>query len=266
MTPKKVIYYSSYDEDFSKAVITPRKIGDDYVYVRTSLFSRISAFLRYRLIAAPLAFLYLKIKFGRRIVNKKALKSVKDSGYFIFSNHTQDIGDAVSPAITAYPRRVYVIVHPDNVSMPFLGKITPLLGALPLPDTKAAAKNFFEAIKTRLEEKCAVAIYPEAHIWPYCTKIRPFKSDSFRYPVRFDLPVFCVTNTYKKRKLSKKPKMISYVDGPFYPDKSLSYTARAGKLCTEVYECMCHRAENSDCEYVEYRPIEEKPGTDITKG
>ena len=257
MEQKKVIYYSGFDEEFSKAVIVPKKIGDDYVYIKTSFWGRLSSFLSYRLIAAPLAFLYLKLKFHRKLINKKALKKASD-GYFLIGNHTQDIGDAVAPAMTAYPRRVYVVVHANNVSMPVLGRFTPSLGALPLPDTRAATKNFFAAIEKALENKCAVALYPEAHIWPYYTKIRPFGEAAFRYPVRYDKPVFCFTNTYKKRRFGKNPKMISYIDGPFYPDGSLSQSERMKKLRDEVYECMCKRAENSDIEYIEYRPAAEK--------
>ena len=40
--------------------------------------------------------------------------------------------------------------------------------------------------------------------------------------MQFDVPVFCFTNTYQKRKFSSKHRIVTYVDGPFFADKSLS--------------------------------------------
>ncbi len=97
-----------------------------------------------------------------------------------------------------------------------------------------------------------IAIYPEAHIWPYYTKIRPFDEKSFRYPVDFDKPVFSFTNTYQKRKFSKKPKMVTYVDGPFFPDASVPKKARQLKLRNEVYDAMTKRSQANNIEVIKY--------------
>ena len=90
---RTVIYYK--DElldEFSTAVITPKKIGDDWVYIHTSLFKKFTHFFWYRIVATPLAFLYLKIKFHHKTVGREKLKAC-GSGYFLYGNHTQDIGD-----------------------------------------------------------------------------------------------------------------------------------------------------------------------------
>ena len=58
-------------------------------------------------------------------------------------------------------------------------------------------KNFINAIETHLNRKHPITIYPEAHIWPYYTKIRPFRDVSFRYPIQYKKPTFCMTNTYQ---------------------------------------------------------------------
>lgn len=255
---KKVIYYSDeLNDELSSAQIVPKHIGDDYVYIYRSPIKRFTHFFWYRMVATPLAFLYLKIKFRHSIKNKKVLKEYKKTGYFLFGNHTQDIGDALIPTMLIFPKTTYAIVHPNNVSMPYLGRVTPSMGALPLPDTRIAAKNFMDAVKTRIEEGKCVNIYPEAHIWPYYTKIRPFTDLSFRYPARMMTPVFCFTNTYKKTRLFRRPKIVSYIDGPFFPDKSLNINERSKKLRDEVYSAMCGRAALSDYEYIEYRKREE---------
>jgi hypothetical protein len=48
--------------------------------------------------------------------------------------------------------------------------------------------------------------------------------------------------------------VITYLDGPFYPDKSLPIKERAQKLCDELYTKMIERSKESDCEYIRYLP------------
>ena len=95
-------------------------------------------------------------------------------------------------------------------------------------------------------------IYPEAHIWPYYTDIRPFKDTSFRYPVQTKVPVFCLTNTYQRRAKSKTPQKMTYIDGPIYPDEALSAKGQKEMLRNAVYETMKARAKNNTMELVHY--------------
>ena len=258
MAKQRVIYYTDeLNDEFSSAVITPKRIDGTYCYVKKSPLAALTHFFAYRVIAAPIAFLYSKLVFGRRIKNAHVTKGVK-GGYFLFGNHTQAVGDALMPHFINFRRAKYVVVHPNNVSMPVLGRVTPTLGALPLPDDMTAAKNFMAAMKHRVEQGNVIFIYPEAHIWPYFVGIRPFPDTSFYYPIKFDVPVFCFTNTYQKRKLRKKPRIVTYVDGPFYPDKSLPLARQRGELRDRVYHTMCERARVSNQEYVKYIKKEEE--------
>lgn len=255
--PQKTIYYTNELEDeFSTAQITPKTIDGNYKYNGGPFFALGKLFF-YEIIAKPLAFCFMKIKFGHKIINKKLLKDAKKEGYFLYGNHTNDIADALIPSLICFPKDVSVIVHPNNVSMPFLGKITPYLGALPLPDNAKAAKNFNKAIRYRLKKKNCITIYPEAHIWPYYTKIRPFKDTSFGYPLKMDRKVFCFTNTYQKRRFRKTPKMVTYIDGPFFADQSLSIMEQRQSLRNQVYEAMCKAAKKSNVEMIQYIKIED---------
>ncbi len=261
MKEKKVIYFQNeLTDEFSTAQITPKKIDGSYVYCHDSAFKRFTHIFWYRIVFTPIAFAYVKCKFSHRIVGKELLKEHRDVGYFMYGNHTQDIGDAFLPNTLNLPQHNYVIVHPNNVSMPFLGRITPSLGALPLPDDFEALRNFTRAVERRISEGHTVVIYPEAHIWPYYTGIRPFSDASFCYPAKTGAPVFCFTNTYQARKHSKKPRIVTYIDGPFFPDKTLSAKAQRKDLRDQVYQCMCQRAKNSTVTYIEYIKREEKDG------
>ena len=254
---KQIIYYKNELEDeFSTAKITPKIIDEHYNY-KTSLGFFVGHLFFYELIAKPLAFCFLKLKFRHKIVNRHLLKEAKKEGYFLYGNHTNDIADALIPSMLSFPKDVYVIVHPNNVSMPFLGKITPYLGALPLPDDKKAAKNFGNALKQKIDQKHCVTIYPEAHIWPYYTKIRPFKDTSFGYPIKQNAKVFCFTNTYQKRKGCKTPRIVTYIDGPFFADSNLPLKEQRAQLRNQVFEAMTRDAKNSNVEMIQYIKAEE---------
>lgn len=254
---KRVIYYQDeLNDDFSLDEIEPKQIDENYCYVHKSFFKKLTHFFWYRIVFTPIAFFHTKIFFKNKIVNKKILKEYKKSGYFLYGNHTQNIADAYIPNMITFPKDSYMIVHRNNVSMPILGKITPSLGALPIPDNNLKAyRNFLNAIETRLKQNACIVIYPEAHIWPYYTKIRPFVDTSFHYPIKYDVPSFCLTNTYQKRKFLKKPKIVTYIDGPFFPNKDLSISEQKKDLRDRIYKCMVERSKLSNVEYIEYKKV-----------
>lgn len=263
MKERKVIYYSDEQNDeFSSAVITPIKIDGSYKYDRTKGFSAAVRFFFYRIFATPLAIIYCKLFLHYKCVNRKVLKPFRKKGLYLYGNHTSNYGDPLMPNLFAFPRNVYFIVHPNNVSMKFLGTVNRYIGAIPLPDDVKAAKNFTAFINSRIENRDIVAIYPEAHIWPYYTKIRNFSDKSFGYPARTGTPVFCFTNTYQKRfflgKELKKPKIRTFIDGPFYPDMEKPLGDRKKELRDSVYSAMVSRSDLSDKEYVIYKRKEQQ--------
>lgn len=253
MNKKKIIYYNDeLNDEFSEAVLERPTIDENYVYCRGSKWRYFTHFFWYRIVAMPLAFLYTKVAFRHKIVGAEVLKPYRNVGYFMYGNHTQDIGDALMPNMIEKCKDKYIIVNPANLSVPFVGRVINSLGALPLPDNLKANKNFLCAVERRITECNAIVIYPEAHIWPYYTGIRPFLDTSFTYPVRLSSPVFCFTNTYHKRRFSKMPRIVTYIDGPFFPDENLSPRESRKKLRDEVYKKMCERASLSTVKVIEY--------------
>lgn len=253
MKRKRIQYYDDeLKDEFSTAQITPKPIDSSYRYDRTSRWERIVYFFWYRLVAPPLALGFLKTVHRHRIFGKEKLRDCREKGCFLYGNHTQDIGDALIPHFLRFTKRTSLIVHPNNVSMPILGRLTPYLGAIPLPDDMEAYRHFLHSLDRRIEEGHQIVIYPEAHIWPYYTGIRPFSDESFIYPVRAGVPVFCFTNTYQKRHFGKKPRIVTYVDGPFLPDPSLSPRKQRRELRDRIYETMKARASLSEIAFIQY--------------
>lgn len=254
MENRKVIYYTDeLNEEFSKAKIVPRRIDENYKYLHKNPLWNIASFIVQNILSMPIKYLYAKIKFKIRYIGKEKLKRYKKEGYFIYVNHTQEFADTFIPSLANYPKRNYFIVNPENVSMKFLKVIVEMLGAIPIPSNKKAMKNFLDAVEKRIQKGSSITIYPEAHIWPYYTKIRPFKAVSFKYPVQLEKPTFCITNTYiKDEKRKNKVKIVSYIDGPFFAKNGLTKKEQQQDLRDQVYECMVTRSKNSNIEYIKY--------------
>lgn len=248
-----VIYFKDELNDEFSGIKRPKaNLDENFVYIHKNVFWNILRFFVYRVFLTPFAYFYLKFKFHIKYVNKNVLKGYKHKGYFMYGNHTNVPADAFIPNMLSFPQNCYVVVNSENVAVKGTQNIMMMLGAIPIPDSFNGMKNFIGAIEKRSIQKSMIMIYPEAHIWPYYTKIRPFKSTSFRYPVQFSDPVFCFTTTYQKRKHSKKPRMVIYVDGPFYSDNNIDEFKRKDDLRNKVYETMVERSKNSDCEYIKY--------------
>lgn len=250
----KIIYYEDeLNDEFSKSSIEPRIIDENYKYVHKNPLWNLCSFVLQNILSVPIKILYAKIKFRIKYIGKEKIKQYRNEGYFIYGNHTQPFADTFIPSIPMYPKRNFLIVNPVNISLKGTGTLVEMLGAMPIPSNKSAMKNFLEAIKQKMNKGYAITIYPEAHIWPYYTKIRPFKDVSFKYPIQLEKPAFCITNTYQSYgKNNKKIKIVSYIDGPFYPNKELTLKEQQKELRNKIYNCMDERSKNSNIEHIKY--------------
>ncbi len=251
MKNREVIYYKDeLNDEFSTAKIEAKKIDKNYKYEHSFLWEACSYLLQ-NIFSMPIKIGYSKIKFRLKYIGREKLKKYKNTGYFIYANHTQPFADTFIPSVANYPKRNFLIVNPANVSIKYAGHIIEMLGAIPTPDDKTAAKNFLQTIEKRIKQKYSVTIYPEAHIWPYYTKIRPFKDVSFKYPVELNVPVFSLTNTYQSYG-KNKIKIVSYIDGPFFAKNELNKKEKQKDLRNIVYKTMQERSKNSNVEYIKY--------------
>ena len=254
---KTYFYSDELNDDFAFAYVKKQKqIEDNYRYISHNIFFMILEFFVYRIIMTLIAIfscLHKRVKIKNRKIVRKA-----HGKYFLFGNHTQIPDDAYIPNLIGFPRKSFIIVNPDAVSFKGFEWFVKMSGSLPVPSKISGLKNFMNAIERRIDHHHPIVVYPEAHIWPYYTKIRPFKSTAFRYPIKYDVPAYCFTTTYQKRKFSKKPKITVYVDGPFYPKQDLHGKEQEIELRNQVYNCMVERSKNSTYEYYKYYKRVEK--------
>lgn len=240
-------YYNTYEDDFVNSNNQNYKLDNNYKWIKKGLFYKIISFIIY-IPFLIYGFIYTKFILKVKFKNKKILKNYKN--YFIYSNHTLPMGDAFNPYIALFPNKPYIIVSPSNLGIPFIGKLLPFLGALPIPESIKQMKIFIDSINT-ISKKSPIVIYPEAHVWPYCTFIRDFKSTSFEFPINNNIPVFTMTTTYQKGK--KKPKITIYFDGPFYADDLNSKKEKIKNLHDKVYNSMVQNSKWSNYDYYIYK-------------
>ena len=117
MEAKKVIYYEDeLNDEFSEAKIEPRIIDANYRYSKNPLWDFCSLIVQ-NIASMPIKVLYSKIKFRLKYIGKENFKKCKNTGYFIYGNHTQAFADTFIPSVANYPKRNFLIVNPENVSM-----------------------------------------------------------------------------------------------------------------------------------------------------
>jgi len=252
----KVFYYESESCDFFTQNKPLPKIDENYKY-KKGFFGRLYEFFLHRIVAPPIAFPYIKLFVREKYYGREKLKPYKKRAYFLYLNHTQPVADAVSPNVMIFPKKLRIIVNKENLALPGIGKATKFLGAIPLPDNLRAAKNFSDAVADALRHKNAIAVYPEAHVWPYYTGIRDFGAEALEPAVKNMVPVFTATRVYRATKKGRRPRQEIYIDGPFFPDDAVSKKEARLKLKSEIISAMRERASLSDCEFIKYVNVQD---------
>lgn len=254
---KKVLYYTDeLRDDFGNTVKRLRPLPADYTYAKRDPFSRFASFFLYRVLARPVVWVYVKVKFRHRFVGKTALCKEK-GGSFVYKNHVLVAGDAFLPHVISAQKRSYILTGKEANSLRPILPLLRALGNIPLGQSRAQSVSMLRCMRRRIGEGASITVYPEAHIWPYYTQIRPFPADSFHYPVSLQAPVYCATTCFQKKRFGKTPRAVTFIDGPFYPEAGKSRAENAAYLRNKCYETMCARAaEHSTYAAYEYRKKE----------
>lgn len=252
MKKKKVFYYTNeLTDDFAETVKNRQPLPDNYRYLHDTWYEKLLGFIAYRLLLTPFAWLYVKLKFGQKFVRSKASKKLK-CGHFIYSTHTLPLADVFLPSLITLKRKNYLLAGEQANSLKKLLGVMRSIGSIPITGNACKNREMLRCVKTRLSQGASVTIFPEAHVWPLYTQIRPYPVVSFKYAVMLNAPVLAMTNCFQKRKFRKTPKVITFIDGPFYPDVTLDKRERAEALHKQVYETMQARAK----QYSTYSPYE----------
>lgn len=253
---KKIVYYQDpVNDDFAENPTKPYKINDDFKYIRKNPLFTFPAFILYHVIAIPIFYLILKIKYHVKVENKKALRQLRHTGYFIYTNHTQNIVDAFINHASLFHRKGHIIANNNVYSLKGLKTIVNMLGTLPIPNTMIQSKKLFDAIKYNINKKHVVVIFPEAHVWPYYNDIRLFSESSFIFPVTLNKPIIVTTVTYRERKIfkNKHPYITLHVSKPVFPKLGVPVKENQAYLRDFAYCIMKSTVKKANSyEYIHY--------------
>lgn len=257
---ERVFYYESEEDDPIKTDEQEKKVEvglpDNYEFIPKHWLVRVYSAILFRIFWI-FGQWYERHYWQAKFYGREKLKEARGRGYLIYANHTNPFHDVFGPAVAA-DRRIFTIISPVNLKIPGIGKLLPYIGGLPLGKTIEEKKAFNTAVDKRLRQKKVLVVYPEAHVWPYATKIRQFPAGdrSFKYATRNNLPIYTMTTTYHKRKDKKHgdlPRMDVYIDGPFWPNLEKGDDVARADLAEKAYDSMVKYSKKSTYEYFVYR-------------
>ncbi|MCQ2792374.1 MAG: 1-acyl-sn-glycerol-3-phosphate acyltransferase [Bacilli bacterium] len=253
---KKVVYYNDLvNDDFAENPTKHYRISDKFKYIHKNIFYRFFSFILYHVIAKPIFFLILKIKYHVRVKNRKAIRQLRATGFFVYSNHTQNIIDAFINHTMLFHRKGHIIANNDVYSLKGLRTIVNMLGTMPIPNDMIQSKKFYDAVSYYIKKKHIIVVFPEAHVWPYYNDIRPFPSTSFIFPVTLNKPIIVSTITYRQRKIFKNahPYITIHVSNPIFPKLGVPVKDNQAYLSDVTYCLMKkHVKEANSYEYIHY--------------
>lgn len=249
---RKVYYYHSFNDDFITSNQQDFKLPANYKWMHNSkIYAAGARFLDW--VIKIIALIYCRCIMRIKFVNTSLLKNNTDHGYFIYANHTQPQADAFIPFQLNLFKSTSIIVSPANLGIPIIGRLLPMAGATPIPSNLHQMKDFISAINYQIADKKQVVIYPEAHVWPYYTDIRPLPLSAFHYPVNQHSSSYCMTTTYQRPKRSGgRPQITIYLDGPFKPKQALSPKQQQIDLRNQIFNQMKKRSSYSNYQAIQY--------------
>ena len=249
---RMIKYYDDVTDDFVTSAHQDIRIPDDYQWEHSGWWWQAR-----RVVVTALArvagWFILHVGWHVRWVNRAALRNAGKGGYFLYANHTQPVGDPFLVLAAGQSRGFAAVVSGANLGIPFLGRILPWVGALPIPEGMHGLARFNHAVRTQIDAGRYVAIFPEAHVWPYYTGIRPFSTAAFHYPVATQAPVYTMTVTYQHRRWGRHPRMTVFIDGPLRPNATLSRKQQQVQLADMVARQMRQRSAESTYTYITYQ-------------
>ena len=191
-----------------------------------------------RILAIPLLFIINRAFLGLKIKGIKNLKSLRRRGAITVANHVHNM-DATFVSIGTFPRNMNFSSLKSNFEIPVVRWIVRILGGFPIPENTAGMMKFTKDIGKALKKGRLIHFYPEAALWPYHKKLRPFKNGAFRFAVQFDAPVLPSIIVFKERKLRKHAARLIILEPIEPPVKSLGSMKKRTEIMRDItYEKM----------------------------
>lgn len=214
------------------------EIKDNYKYIIDNKIFNIFSDLLF-IVITPILWVLNRVLFGFDVEGVDNLRKVS-GGKVTISNHVHPM-DCTMNGLINFPERTYFPTLATNFKIPFIRHLIRILYAIPIPKKTTQIEKFFEEIKKALLDGKTVHMYPEAALWPYYEKLRPFKKGAFKMAVDARCPIVPILYQFVEPDgifaLYKRKKCIhAKVLEPVYPKFELSEADMLEDLQRRVME------------------------------
>jgi len=204
--------------------------------IKPNIFMKLGSFFLYIIAILVLPIIH-HFMYGLKIKGKKNLKKLKNSGAIITPTHNVTMDCSITARSVCYPYKLgYFLTHEKNLNIPFVSCLMRMLRTFGLPDSLSMKRECFKYIENLLSQKKWVIIYPEGDLENYKHNLDSFKSGSFKFAVKINVPIIPVVYCYRKAKGvykllgRKRPLITGYILEPIYPNTSLPINESTLKL------------------------------------
>jgi 1-acyl-sn-glycerol-3-phosphate acyltransferase len=192
-------------------------------------------------IAIPILYLVNKCFFGLKIINRKVVKKIKNTGAVTICNHIHEMDSTICAVGLAEKKLIYVS-KPVNFNLNVAGIFVDILGSVPTPSSPKEVQSFVYILSKYLRKGRLVHFYPEGELIRYERNLHDFQRGAFYLAIDAQVPVLPMRIICRKpdgllRFFKKKPCFTLVMGEPIYPNYLM--------LKKEATEDMQKRAENA---------------------
>lgn len=205
-----------------------RQFNENYEYYKGSIPYKVGRFFAY-IGAYTIGYAVCLAKNGIRFRGRKNLSKYKVAlakGCVTICNHVfhydyLSIMIGLRPHFTYYPAWNAKLLDKDRM-------LVNITGGIPLPSTINGIKPFFHAFDRHMDEGSWIHFFPEAAMWPYYQKIRPFKDGAFSLAEKHNSPILPMAFQFRNPgKLAcflgaKEPYATLHIGEPIFCDQSIT--------------------------------------------
>lgn len=219
------------------------EFNENYKFITNNIFARIAnrllwIFATVILGATSYALYGIKIR-GRKNI-RKAIK--RNKGIVTIANHCM-IMDSPFCAFAMNPYQIWLPTVEETLKIPKIRFIVKALHAIPIPSNARGLAKFGKTCEKLLYKGKIVHFFPEGALWPWYTKLRPFKAGAFRFATTCDAAILPIAITFRPRTwfwrlFGRKPLVSLNVLEPLTSNKIYKQKAATKDLLQRSYDAM----------------------------
>ena len=258
----------------NKKIIKPKNLNENIIvgkklninidatkfYEKQNFVKKSTTYVIKKICFYPILKVYGKLFLSIKIVGKNNLKPLQ-GGAISVCNHCHYLDWCISPVFLFTKRKVITIALKDNFKIPYVRFLCTIFNCVPIGDTFSENLKLFDYLKSILNNKGIIHIFPEASMWPYYSDIRSFKKGAFYFAVKFDVPIVPFVILFKKvnkikKVFKKQPDLKIVVFSPQYANKSLDPKTQIIELKNRV-ESLIKETIDKNHSYKYYNYVED---------